>query len=134
MRVLFDTNIFIEHLHGAAHVAPFFAAVQHGSYEIAVSVVTEYELLRFPRIDASEEDEILLLTAPLHVLGIDRHTARLAALISRGHPNIGMADTFIAATAIANGLPLLTRNVRDFRKIHELKLLTEPPIDAGNSV
>ncbi|MEK6686877.1 MAG: type II toxin-antitoxin system VapC family toxin [Gemmatimonadota bacterium] len=37
---------------------------------------------------------------------------------------IGANDLWIAATALANGKPLVTRNVRDFERVPNLRLIT----------
>jgi tRNA(fMet)-specific endonuclease VapC len=45
----------------------------------------------------------------------------LAILEHRGEP-IGLADVLIAATALANGLTVITANTRHFRRVPNLKV------------
>jgi tRNA(fMet)-specific endonuclease VapC len=45
----------------------------------------------------------------------------LALLERRGEP-IGLADVLIAATALANGLTVITANTRHFRRVPNLKV------------
>ena len=54
---------------------------------------------------------------------LDRPLTRLAAQI-RTKTKIAFADATIAATALFTNTPLLTRNVRDFKCIHNLQLVT----------
>jgi len=46
--------------------------------------------------------------------------------IRRAQP-IGVADAWIAATALANDLELVTHNPDDFQNIPGLKVITEAP-------
>lgn len=41
----------------------------------------------------------------------------------RQHRKMGLADAIIAATALANGLALVTRNVDDFANVATLKVI-----------
>ena len=63
---------------------------------------------------------------PLTVLAFDEEAARSYAelrqfLEARGIP-IGIADTQIAATALANDLTVVTGNVRHFSRVPGLRL------------
>lgn len=65
-----------------------------------------------------------LLGAPLEVLPFDREAARCHADIRhavRAQP-IGERDLVIASVAVANGLTLVTGNVREFSRIPDLKI------------
>ncbi len=132
-QVLLDTNIVIEHLRDDPMVAPFFDAIGRGTLVPAVSTITEFELLRYPDLIDTHEIVILRLLNDFRIHTVGRRTAQIAALLYRryrGKTN----DLLIAATAIEHSVPLLTRNIRDFRKIQELKLLAEPPINPTEHV
>ena len=65
--------------------------------------------------------------ATIEVLPFDADVSRRAAEIrhaleKRGE-GIGPLDTLIAATALANNATLVTRNVREFRKVPALKVV-----------
>ena len=55
------------------------------------------------------------------ILPLDRKAAELAALLRAGERRAGrtlaVPDALIAGTAMANDLTLVTRNVRDFRRL-----------------
>jgi tRNA(fMet)-specific endonuclease VapC len=102
-----------------------------------VSAVTASELLvglehaNTPARHARRSAYLEYIFASLPVLGIDFALARTHARMMGGLPKgftIGMQDTWIAATAIANGHALLTRNARDFEKFPGLHLeIWTPP-------
>jgi tRNA(fMet)-specific endonuclease VapC len=48
--------------------------------------------------------------------------AELSADLRRGGREIGLVDTFLAATAMAHGLIMVTRNTRHFEGIANLKV------------
>lgn len=126
VRLLVDTNIVIAYLHGDERLVPLFTRAAIGNIDLTVSVITEYELLRYPAITPEEEIIVLRLLNALRVCSVERRTAQLASMLLRQYDGTH-ADLLIAATAIEHGVPLLTQNARDFRKIKELNLLTEPP-------
>ncbi|MET7254491.1 type II toxin-antitoxin system VapC family toxin [Dyadobacter fermentans] len=61
------------------------------------------------------------------VLAFDKEVARTAVGINKTLKKqsklIGMADLFIAATAVHYSLPLITLNVKHFERVDELILL-----------
>ena len=62
------------------------------------------------------------------ILPVDTKVARLAATLHVPDP-APIADALIAATAIANDMVVVTRNVRDFERFDRLKILNpwNPP-------
>jgi tRNA(fMet)-specific endonuclease VapC len=102
-----------------------------------VSVVTASELFvglenaNTPARHAKRSAYLEYVFASLPVLGIDLPLARTHARIVGNLPKnitIGTHDTWIAATAIAGGHALLTRNARDFEKFPGLHLeIWTPP-------
>jgi tRNA(fMet)-specific endonuclease VapC len=61
------------------------------------------------------------------VLAFDQNVAQAAVDINnklkRRRKQIGMADLFIAATAISNNLPLTTLNIKHFDRIDGLSVI-----------
>jgi toxin FitB len=109
--LLIDTDVFIDHLRGARQ----FVA---GDDTIWYSVVTRCELFA-----GSKDDEEILreLLEPFTEVPIDRHIAEAAGRIRR-FTGARIADALIAATAIEHNLTLVTRNIRDFEQVRQLRL------------
>ena len=55
-----------------------------------------------------------------------RTFARLSAFLRRAGTPIGDRDLMIAATAVANGLPLITLNRKEFERVPGLELIDSP--------
>jgi len=109
--------------------------------EIVISSITLAELSVGPLVATSDEDRVARQAhlqqaeADFEPLPFDAAAARAfgrvaAALRSSGRKPAARAyDALIAATAIANGLPLYTCNPADFTGIDELDLLAVPHPD-----
>lgn len=134
LKYLLDTNVVSE---------PLRPKPQHGVIrrltryedEIAISSVVWHELqfgaARLPpsrRRDVIVQylDEVILPTIP--ILDYDRaaaewHAKERARLVSRGETP-SFADGQIAAIAHVNDLTLVTFNDADFRRFHELRIVS----------
>jgi predicted nucleic acid-binding protein len=109
--------------------------------EIVISSITLAELSVGPLVATSDEDRVARQAhlqqaeADFEPLPFDAAAARAfgrvaAALRSSGRkPRARAYDALIAATAIANGLPLYTCNPADFTGIDELDLIAVPHPD-----
>lgn len=105
--MLVDSDVLIDHLRGAVRFnAPSGARVY-------CSVVTRAELLAGP---AAHESDVRALLGGMRELPVTSEVAEAAGLIRR-ETKIGLPDALIAATALAHGLHLMTRNVRDFSRV-----------------
>lgn len=109
---LVDTDIFIDHLRGAAELKP-------GKHRLHYSVITRAELFA----GTSGTDPAARLLAPFRELPVDRRVAERAGRIRREF-GLRMPDALIAATALEHRLSLATRNERDFAPVHGLRLRT----------
>jgi predicted nucleic acid-binding protein len=108
--VLVDTDVFIDHLRGAAPVVP-------GRHRLHYSVVTRAELFA----GSSATAMVTRLLSPFHELEIDRATAERAGRIKR-ETGIAMPDALIAATALEHRLSVATRNRRHLESVRGLRL------------
>lgn len=119
MRALLDTSVLI------SRSAP-------SGIEAAISVISITEL-HFGVLAAADEDErarrldrlasVERAFDPIPVtLPVARAWGRLAAAVVErgGKPRRRQLDLGIAATALVEGLPLLTENLADFRMIDDL--------------
>lgn len=109
--LLVDTDVLIDHLRGTRRlVAP--------TERVAISVVTRCELFA----GSDEAERLNALLEPMVELPVDASIAELAGLTRRS-TGIATPDALIAATALRNGLPLMTRNRRHFERVRELRVL-----------
>ncbi len=108
--VLVDTDVFIDHLRGAAEL-------KVGRHRLHYSVITRAELFA----GTSATDLLATLLGPLHEIPVDRAVAERAGRIRR-ESGVRLPDALIAATALEHRLQLASRNLRDFEKVRGLRL------------
>ena len=118
---VFDSNILIYHLDDAL---PPDARDQVDTLIVngaAISVITRIEVLGFPMTaDARQQAEDLL--AQFDETPLQEAIVQRTILVRQQH-RVRLPDAVIAATALERGVPLVTRNVRDFQGIPGLTLL-----------
>ncbi|MGN6213904.1 type II toxin-antitoxin system VapC family toxin [Parafilimonas sp.] len=95
--------------------------VQQG-YSFAISVITKYEIYSGATTSQlSFWNSILQIVAiiPFDEVSVDTAVA-INSQLKKKRKQINIADLFIAATAVANNLPLATLNKRHFDRIEAL--------------
>lgn len=122
--ILCDTNILIEVYKGNDNVIR--ELVKIGQQNIAISDVTSAELL----FGARNKEELKILKKDLQKLvclpinsEISKLSVQLVEKYSLSH-KLSLPDALIAATAILNELQLFTLNLKDFKFIKGLKLIS----------
>jgi len=123
-RVIFDSDILINYLKGREKLQGIVALAIRNRYG-TTTAINWFEVLSGVRNDAERGHALAVLEA-LDFLPLSREAAVTAGtidsdLMSRGI-RIAPGDTLIAAIAIVNGLPLLTRNRRHFERVPGLEL------------
>lgn len=131
MRYLLDTDTCIHLLRG--HRAVVAQAGRHSPANLAVSAITRFELLYGveccpPAWKKKESGKVRLLLENLVILLFTGETSSYAATIraslkAAGNP-IGPMDLLIAATALENGLLLVTNKLEEFQRVPRLSCLT----------
>jgi predicted nucleic acid-binding protein len=112
--ILVDTDIFIDHLRGAAEV-------KAGRHRLHYSVITRAEL--FAGVTGTGLAARVL--APFREIPVDRRIAERAGRIRR-ESGLRMPDALIAATALEQRLSLATRNRKHFEQVRGLRIRALP--------
>ncbi len=86
-----------------------------------ISTITEIELFSRKNIPQDEIDRIEIFLQHVWVVPPDSRIARIAAQVRREY-ELKIGDAVIAATALSLDSTLLTRNVKDFRRVPGLSV------------
>ena len=108
--ILVDTDIFIDHLRGAAEL-------KVGRHRLHYSVITRAELFA----GATGTDLASRVLAPFREVPVDRAIAERAGRIRR-ETGVRLPDALIAATALERNLGLATRNTNHFEPVRGLRI------------
>jgi predicted nucleic acid-binding protein len=115
---LIDTNIIIYAANPAYQVlTPLLKDPQN-----AVSIITTIETLGYPQLSESNKLYLEKVFQVLQILDLDATIAQKAIELKQ-HKKMAMGDAIIAATALIHNVPLVTRNIDDFKHLKSLKLL-----------
>lgn len=117
-----DTNILIYHANGEAPVVGFLLSQIEKNIPLFLPAIVAVEFFSFPALTAEAALAFESLFPYLHIIALDYPLARSAAEIRKRH-GLSLGDSVIAATAMHTRSTLVTRNIRDFRKVSDLKLL-----------
>lgn len=120
---MLDTNILIDHLRGDPKVTILLHDIQVGRIVASISVITESELLSASSLTPRQLRDIADLLNILPKLAVTSHVAQIAARFRRLY-HIDLADALIAATAYLANATLVTRNLKHFRSVKELRTHT----------
>ena len=120
-RYLIDTNIIIYYLNNKipANQTDFIESVFKSSFNI--STITKIELLEWHKINNDIKAKIEKFLRNSKVFYIDSEVENTSIKIKKTH-KIQIPDAIIAATAIINNFTLITRNSKDFKELHNLKI------------
>ena len=117
-----DTNAIIYYQKRDPRVVPILREILGNPITtVYVSTVTEAELFSYPNLSDEDKETLDAILPVVSLVPPISQIARLAGSIHATH-RLKLADSFIAATALFTGSTLLTRNVRDFKKIPQLSL------------
>ena len=123
--VVVDSSLLIEYFRAKDKSTTRLARLIRDGLRMALSVVVLFEILA--GADADQRDFWKGFLRGAVRLPFDERIAEIAADLFRQlrqkSVNVGSCDVFIAATAIANGLPVATLNRKHFESIEGLKLL-----------
>jgi predicted nucleic acid-binding protein len=120
---VFDTNAFIYYIEEEPPVVTVMEDLFSQEVPLYVSAITELELFSYPALTEEDEAKIERLLQGVRIIPLISRIARMAGDLRRLYRRLRTADSAIAATAIFTHSTLVTRNVRDFRKVEGLPLL-----------
>lgn len=116
-----DTNAIIYYLKDDPYAVAFLGDVIESESTLYASAVTEIELFGYAGITINEMLKIEEILKTMTVISVDSRLARVAGAL-RSEYGLKTADSAIAATALATGTLLVTRNVKDFKRVANLKI------------
>ena len=117
MRVVLDTNIII----GILGDKLSYSIIEQAQ-EVVVSAITIMELYALAGMSKEEERRVEKLIAPMIVEPFDEKRARRAGVLARTRTKRrDWPDLIIAVTALECDAILITKNIKDFRDIPDLK-------------
>jgi predicted nucleic acid-binding protein len=119
---LLDTNSLIYYFQGAPQMDPVFGQIEQGKARPLVSIITEIELLGFPRLTQQDEARIKSLLSGFTVVAVDERIAGQAVALKRRR-GIKTPDAIIAATALLENACLVTRDQALLDKVPEVQSL-----------
>jgi predicted nucleic acid-binding protein len=117
--VTLDTNVLIYYLDGVPEIAATVDTLLVEQPRPFIATVTELEAFSFRFLTEEEVIRIDRLIQSLSVILLDSYLARKAAELRRLY-RMKTPDSIVAATALFTHSTLLTRNIKDFRKVSGL--------------
>lgn len=119
-----DANIIIAFLSGESAVIDALTRWRQEGRPLFLSTVVETEVLSFSGWTSAEKEATeRFLEENFTSISFDRAVASIAAQIRREQKR-KFPDAAIAATALFTHTPLVTRNVKDFKGISGLTIVT----------
>lgn len=112
--LVFDTNAVI-----AAMAGTLREPLPSG--DVAISIITEMELLCFPNATDNELRLLKRFISEVPVLRLDERI-KIEAIAIRREFRLKLPDAIVAATAVELGARLVTRD-RDFQRVDRLRTL-----------
>lgn len=117
-----DSDVLIDHLRGYRPYEGYIARYERGELKGYVSVITVAELLSAKRTrNASERRRVERLLSLFTIVPVDISIATLAGELRRDY-GLSLPDAIVGATALSLGLVLVTRNIRHYQRIPNLRL------------
>lgn len=119
-KIFVDTNILIYFLQGEPEVIEMI-----GDKDVAISFITELELLSFPELTKESEQLIGNLLKDCTIIELNRKIKDLT-IEFRKKTKLKIPDSIVAASAYYMNLPLLTAD-KQMRTIDEVDVIIYEP-------
>lgn len=122
VRYLYDTNVFLSYFAGETKIRKFFAEQFLHDNEVLTSRIVRLELLSLHNLSQREEQIIHEMIEQFSLMPVTEEIEDIAIVLRRKY-KIKIPDALIAATAYRTSSILVTRDLKDFRKITEIHTL-----------
>jgi len=127
MKYLVDSDYVADYLGARPHAIQLLSSFAKDDLSISLITFGEiYEGIHFGRDPQKTKEVFRLFLRSVAILPLSqpimRHFARIRGELRRTGKIIGDFDILIAATAIQHNLMLVTRNIKDYQRIPNLKL------------
>ncbi len=119
-QLLVDTDILIAYLNRRA----YRRYLENPKIKIYYSAVTKKGLLSKQGLKASERQAILTLLRRFRLIRIDQRVSSEYSRLRRLYPSLQQGDALITASALVRKLPLLSQNLRHFRVVKGLAMIS----------
>ncbi|OGI16101.1 hypothetical protein A3K63_02420 [Candidatus Micrarchaeota archaeon RBG_16_49_10] len=121
MRILIDSDVFIDFLRGVEDSKKIFQQVMDEKITGLASTITEAEIFSGKECtDPKKKKMVEELLSVVHKIEVNSAVAKKAGEIKRIY-GVPLFDALIASTAILSNAMLYTRNRKHYEKIKELK-------------
>jgi len=121
MNVLLNTNVLVYHVAGDPAATKFLDETIAGR-SFCLSILSVIEFLGWHGHTDKEFVECKELIELATILTVSKEVADKAIELRRSK-RIKLADAVIASTALVNNITLITRNIRDFKRIRDLQII-----------
>lgn len=126
LKVVFDTNIIIDHLRGVPQATKQIREVENGNFHGLISTITLMELMAAPKITEERLSLIKNLLQIFEHVPVESRVATVAGTFLakyRAAHGLNPVDALIAATAYASEAVLFTLNKKHFKFIEGLVIV-----------
>ncbi len=120
--MIIDTNILIYYLQNEKEIVEQLEKWRRDNLPLFISIISFIEILSYPKLKEKEIEIIRDFLNKFIKISVDEKISEEAAFLRRKY-KIEIGDAIIASTAILYDQPLVTRNIKDFKKIKNLFLL-----------
>jgi len=133
---ILDTSYLIDIIRGEPGAVELAKKLEEEKAYLAISIVTVHEYLlgvflshwrnkrKLKKMLEKAETELSMFDIIPYDIGIAKKSAEIMAKLLKSGEPLSLSDVIIAATAITYDLKLITRNIKHFSRIPELKIIT----------
>jgi predicted nucleic acid-binding protein len=127
--MLLDSNIIIYSVQPEYQIILEFLSSKEDN--ISISIVSKIEVLGYHDLSEFVKENLQLFFSEIPIINLSDEIAEIAIQL-RQKKKMTLGDSIIAATAIHKNIPLLTNNIKDFKHIENLVLISLNDVIGGN--